>query len=432
MRIIYLVLSLACLLSQVCEADDKPLFVVHSNYRENQTAQWKRSVDSGSTILAVTSNGKSVKVSKDNLQEVVADLATQEEEPKALKEDLKALGYEVISKQEYDPQKHTGPIVAVTVNNVVGAVPGMGYVFFGKDFVSPEDLRDPEKSARVPKIQWSDAMVGAGGGEMTRLYNGPGTVEFAKKLAKLLDESGWKPRVSGPASLGEEVTLRCREAFVTLVHKKVTLEGALQEVSDKTGVPIQLIVEDLQQEGITKNQSFGHEGPHQELPVVLKQILLKADPDDRLVYVVRPADGGNVVVITTRPAAQRRNEHVMPTLRLVPVKWSSVFGDGIPPVSLEYERDRLETILLDLSDQGGVPIHLSGEDLQQEGITKNQSLGLEVYDRPFHEVLDQILRKANPDGKLVCVVRQVGGKDVLVITTRAAAQRRNEIAMPMR
>lgn len=432
MRPVWCLPLIAFLLPNVSEADEKPLCVIHSNYLENTRADWKRTVRGGSRILAVTSDGKQVTVTEDNLEKVAVDLASQDPKPKLVAEDMKALGYEVLSKRDYDATKHSGPIVAVTVNDVIGAVPGMGYVFFDKDFVSPGDLQDPETIARVPKIQWSDAMVGAGGGEMTRLYNGPGTVEFAKKLAKLLEESGWKPRVSGPASSGEEVTLRCREAFVTLVHKKVTLEGALQEVSDKTGVPIQLIVEDLQQEGITKNQSFGHDGAHQELPVVLKQILLKADPDDRLVYVVRPVDGGNVVVITTRPAAQRRNEHVMPTLRLVPVKWSSVFGDGIPPVSLEYERDRLETILLDLSDQGGVPIHLSGEDLQQEGITKNQSLGLEVYDRPFHEVLDQILRKANPDGKLVCVVRQVGGKDVLVITTRAAAQRRNEIAMPMR
>lgn len=188
MRTACVVLSLACLLSQACEADENPLFVVRSNYRENQTAQWKRSVNSGSMILAVSSDGKSVKVSKDNLQEVVADLATQEEEPKALMEDLKVLGYAVVSKQEYDPQKHSGPIVAVTVNNVVGAVPGLGYVFFGKDFVSPDDLRDGDKVARLSKIMWSDARV-AVGGKMTRQYDGPGTPVFRTELEKLLPET---------------------------------------------------------------------------------------------------------------------------------------------------------------------------------------------------------------------------------------------------
>ena len=188
MRTIYLVLMLVGLLSQACEADEKPLFVVHSNYRENQTAQWKRSINSGSVILAVASDGKSVKVSKDNLQSVVADLAAQEEEPKALVEDLISLEYEVMSKQEYDPRKHIGPIVAVTVNNVVGAVPAMGYVFFGKDFVSPEDLRDSDKVARVPKILWSDARV-AVDGKMTRQYDGPGTTVFRNELEKLLRET---------------------------------------------------------------------------------------------------------------------------------------------------------------------------------------------------------------------------------------------------
>lgn len=189
MRYIALVLSIACLVSQACEADEKPLFVVHSNYRENKTAQWKMSINSGSATLAVTSDGKSVKVSKENLQEVVADLATQEEEPKALTEDLKVLGYEVISKQEYDPQKHSGPIVAVTVNNVVGAVPGMGYVFFGKDFFPPKDLRDGDKVARASKIQWSDAQI-AVDGKMTRQYDGPGTPVFLADLEKVLRETG--------------------------------------------------------------------------------------------------------------------------------------------------------------------------------------------------------------------------------------------------
>lgn len=188
MRPFWLVLSTAFLLANTCEAHEKPLFVVHSNYRANKTAQWKRNINGGSTIWAVTSDGKQVTVTKQNLEEVVADLATQEEEPKALMEDLKGLGHEVMSKQEYDPQKHTGPMVAVTVNNVVGAVPGMGYVFFGKDFVSQEDLRDGDKVARASKILWSDARV-AVGGKMTRQFDGPGTPVFRAELEGLLREA---------------------------------------------------------------------------------------------------------------------------------------------------------------------------------------------------------------------------------------------------
>ena len=70
--------------------------------------------------------------------------------------------------------------------------------------------------------------------------------------------------------------------------------------------------------------------------------------------------------------------------------------------------------------------------LQLEGITKNQSFGLDEKNKPADEILRNIMLKANPDGKLVYVVKskQPGGEEVLLITTRAAAGKRGDTLPP--
>jgi hypothetical protein len=102
------------------------------------------------------------------------------------------------------------------------------------------------------------------------------------------------------------------------------------------------------------------------------------------------------------------------------------------PVSLSFDRDTLEMAVSYLADELGTPIEILGGDLQLEGITKNQSFGLAIENRPAAEVLLEICRQANPDKtatgvadpkqKLVYVVRE----DRIVITTRTAAEKRGE------
>ena len=89
-----------------------------------------------------------------------------------------------------------------------------------------------------------------------------------------------------------------------------------------------------------------------------------------------------------------------------------------------------------LADDIGVPIELLGRDLESEGITKNQSFGLDLRDRPAAEILLAVLRQANPDRttsspadpeqKLVYLVRETVGLQAgaIVVTTRAAAKER--------
>jgi hypothetical protein len=96
--------------------------------------------------------------------------------------------------------------------------------------------------------------------------------------------------------------------------------------------------------------------------------------------------------------------------------------------SLTFARDTLERAIQLLADDIGVQAEILGPDLQLEGITKNQSFGLDEKDKPAEEILRDIMVKANPDGKLVYVVkpRQPGGEEELFITTRAAAAKRGD------
>ncbi len=100
--------------------------------------------------------------------------------------------------------------------------------------------------------------------------------------------------------------------------------------------------------------------------------------------------------------------------------------------SLVFARETLERALQLLGDDIGVKIEILGGDLQLEGITKNQSFGLDEKNRPAVEILRKIMLQANPDGKLVYVVkpRAAGGEEMLFITTRKAAEKRGDTLPP--
>ena len=96
-------------------------------------------------------------------------------------------------------------------------------------------------------------------------------------------------------------------------------------------------------------------------------------------------------------------------------------------MTLTFAKDTLEKSIQMIAEEIGVPIEIVGPDLQLEGITKNQSFALDERDKPAGEILRVILAKANPDGKLVYVVRKRGGVESIEITTRAAAAKRGDV-----
>ncbi len=106
--------------------------------------------------------------------------------------------------------------------------------------------------------------------------------------------------------------------------------------------------------------------------------------------------------------------------------------------SLSFTRDTLETAVALLAEEIGADIVILGGDLQLDGITKNQSFGLNEQDKPASEILVAILRLANPDKtasgpadpkqKLVYAIRpdRSTGEPSIVVTTRAQAEKRGE------
>lgn len=104
--------------------------------------------------------------------------------------------------------------------------------------------------------------------------------------------------------------------------------------------------------------------------------------------------------------------------------------------SLSFPRDTLERALNMFGEEIGANIEILGGDLQLDGITKNQSFGIDLRDQPARKILEQILVKANPDKtvtspsdpkqKLVYVIKEKGGKETIIITTRAQAQKRGD------
>jgi len=100
--------------------------------------------------------------------------------------------------------------------------------------------------------------------------------------------------------------------------------------------------------------------------------------------------------------------------------------------SLVFPKETLQKALEMLAVDIGVPLKIAGRDLQLEGITKNQSFGIDLRDRPAAEILLAVLLQANPDRtasgptdvkqKLVYVVREAE----IIVTTREAASRRGE------
>lgn len=99
-------------------------------------------------------------------------------------------------------------------------------------------------------------------------------------------------------------------------------------------------------------------------------------------------------------------------------------------LTLTFAKDNLERSIQMVSDETGVPMEILGGDLQLEGITKNQSFGLDEQGKTADEILRTILAKSNPDGKLVYIVKEKDGEEWVYITTRAAVEKRGDKLPP--
>lgn len=98
-------------------------------------------------------------------------------------------------------------------------------------------------------------------------------------------------------------------------------------------------------------------------------------------------------------------------------------------INLSFPKESLERALELWSAEAGLKVVMLGPDMMADGITKNQSI------TEFNEqgvgaeaVLLKILKIANPEGKLVYILKpeSPGGESVVLITTRAAVKTRGD------
>ena len=99
-------------------------------------------------------------------------------------------------------------------------------------------------------------------------------------------------------------------------------------------------------------------------------------------------------------------------------------------ISLSFAKDTLEKSIQMVSEEIGMPMEILGRDLQLDGITKNQSFGLDERDATAEAVLRKILAKADSAGRLIYVIRVRDGIESVEISTRAAAAKRGDTLPP--
>jgi hypothetical protein len=110
------------------------------------------------------------------------------------------------------------------------------------------------------------------------------------------------------------------------------------------------------------------------------------------------------------------------------------------PTTVSFAKETLQRALELLAEEIDAEIKIEGNELRAEGITQNQTLAIDLHDRPAREILTEILRRANPDRtaenaadsrqKLVYVVEDGdAAPGRMIVTTRAAALRRG-LALP--
>jgi len=163
-------------------------------------------------------------------------------------------------------------------------------------------------------------------------------------------------------------------------------------------------------QAVAANARVGTEGPAAVLTVRLP-----------------PRAGHNLALATELALAQPRAATAAAPVAAAP---KSALERLEKPMTLTFANDTLESSIQQIAEKVGVPIEILGKDLELEGITQNQSFALDERDTPAAVILRTILAKANTEGNLVYVVRTGDGGESLVITTRAAAEKRGERLPP--
>lgn len=118
-----------------------------------------------------------------------------------------------------------------------------------------------------------------------------------------------------PAAASASDALGKLQKKITLVFARDTLEKAIEMLAEETGLPMEILGNDLQLDGITQNQSFGLDQRDQTAADVLRLVLTQANPDGKLVYIIRTEAAGEKIFITTRGQAEKRGDPLPPAFQ---------------------------------------------------------------------------------------------------------------------
>lgn len=289
---------------------------------------------------------------------------------------------------------------------------------------------------------------------------------FGTRLALIEKRGGGGTVIASSTPTKDPETAEEKLAQVTsLSFTKDTLERSIALLAEEIDLEMEILGGDLQIEGITKNQSFELDQRDKPASEILKTILKKASPEGKLVYVIRKEGDTEKVYITTKVKAAQRGETPISKIDfgqetfLAALPWPvgmlgmTNFGllayaadDKDQPnqetieqklgrvISFEHDRITLANSMKQLAKQIDTEIEILGLDLQFEGITKNQSFGMQIKDKPALEVLQTILERTSPGGaqdrRLIYVIKQdetTKADKIFITTPRAAAKRGDKL-----
>jgi serine/threonine-protein kinase len=170
------------------------------------------------------------------------------------------------------------------------------------------------------------------------------------------------------------------------------------------------------------------------LPGMLRALVANlrsgAERRQAVVNVRLPRHAGHNLALATELALAQRADAVVAGRAIAAAAPRTALARLAQPMTLEFAKDTLETAIQMISTEVELPMAIAGGDLQLEGITQNQSFALAERERPAEAILRVILAKADPDGRLIYVVRKIDGVESIVITTREAARKRGETPPP--
>ncbi len=207
-------------------------------------------------------------------------------------------------------------------------------------------------------------------------------------------------------------------------HISLTFTGSLEDgiakVAQETGLTASIVRPDLQVEGMTVNKRVSIDERDQPAEGVLRELLRKADPDGKLVYVVRRDNQEERIEVTTRRGAAERGQLLPPELRLPlaerlkqPVAFHTEGKQPIAEVLEQFSRDTHTEMLV------------RWEDLPPAEGDAPRRVELDAEKMPAGEVIRTLLKSAYGD-MAIYVLANVAGDEYLIVTTRAAAAKRGE------